>query len=137
VVPENRLANAHLEAASGDQNAAAVPIRRLDELLATVPRVDLLKIDVEGHERSVLQGAADIIKRSPGIRVIMEWSIEQMRAADTSADAMLDAIACLKLAACKLPASLHEFKLEELAYSRDELQATPYANILLVRSDSA
>lgn len=134
-IPENRSANAHLGAAVGDRNAITVPIQRLDQLLENVSRVDLLKIDVEGHERSVLLGARNIIQRSPKIRIIMEWSIEQMMAAETTADAMLDVFAGMKLAACKLPASLREFKLEDLAYSREELKATPYCNILLVRSD--
>lgn len=137
VVPENRLANAHLTATVGDPSAATVPIQRLDQLLANVSRVDLLKIDVEGHERSVLQGACEVVQRNPGIRIIMEWSIEQMMAAGTTPDAMLDVITGLKLAACKLPASLHNLQIEDLAYSREELKGTPYANILLVRSDAA
>jgi hypothetical protein len=41
-----------------------VPLRRLDDLLRDIPRVRLLKIDVEGSEKFVIQGAPDVLKRT-------------------------------------------------------------------------
>lgn len=41
-----------------------VPVRTLDEALAALPRIDLLKIDVEGYERSVLEGASAVLGRT-------------------------------------------------------------------------
>ncbi len=43
--------------------ALRVPLRRLESLAAelTLDRLDLIKIDVEGHERQVLDGAASIL----------------------------------------------------------------------------
>lgn len=40
-----------------------VPTRRLDDLLAETGEISCIKIDVEGHERAVLRGAAGIIAR--------------------------------------------------------------------------
>jgi FkbM family methyltransferase len=62
---------------------------RLDTLLKDTSRVDLLHMDIEGSEPAAIAGGQAIIKRSPGIAVIMEWSplyclaperIEQSRA---------------------------------------------------------
>jgi FkbM family methyltransferase len=45
--------------------AIAVPLRRLDSILREreFARLDLIKIDVEGHERFVLAGAAETLRR--------------------------------------------------------------------------
>lgn len=41
-----------------------VPSRRLDDWLKDVPRIDLLKIDVEGFEKWALAGAGEVLKRT-------------------------------------------------------------------------
>ena len=41
-----------------------VPMRTLDTLLAAVPGISLLKIDVQGFEREVLKGAAQVLTRT-------------------------------------------------------------------------
>jgi FkbM family methyltransferase len=43
--------------------AESFAVAPLDELLAALPRIALLKADVEGHELPVLQGAAGLIAR--------------------------------------------------------------------------
>lgn len=50
----------------GDFSLIHVPVRRLDGLLAGRPdidRIDFIKIDVEGHEIEVLEGARDTLTR--------------------------------------------------------------------------
>jgi Methyltransferase FkbM domain len=49
-----------------------VPVRRLDDIVADagVDRIGLLKIDVEGWERQVLDGAKDCLQRTD--RVVLE-----------------------------------------------------------------
>jgi FkbM family methyltransferase len=58
-------------AGTGHQ-ALCVPLRSLDSLAAEyrLDRLDLIKIDVEGHERRVLDGAAAIIERRRPVLVI-------------------------------------------------------------------
>ncbi len=55
------------------QKNALVEAVSLDEALGDA-RVDLLKIDTEGCEQRVLEGATGVIERNPGLRVIMEWN---------------------------------------------------------------
>jgi FkbM family methyltransferase len=56
---------ARIGAASGGHQALNVCLRTLDSLAAEfgLDRVDMIKIDVEGHERRVLGGAASILER--------------------------------------------------------------------------
>jgi FkbM family methyltransferase len=54
------------DTSSADPDPAAerirVPVATLDTALAGTPRLDLLKIDVEGYELEVLQGARELIR---------------------------------------------------------------------------
>lgn len=52
-----------------------VPQRRLDDVLADQD-VDLLKIDVQGHELAVLHGATDVLRRTRA--VLVEISVLQI-----------------------------------------------------------
>lgn len=58
-----------------------VPQERLDVLLADRP-VDLIKIDVEGMEYEVLQGAAGLLQRTPGPALVFESEPNSLGAAD-------------------------------------------------------
>jgi FkbM family methyltransferase len=57
-------ANGHLSRIvnAGMPNSTLATVRRLDDL--DIPLPDLIKIDVEDHERAVLEGAASVIKTS-------------------------------------------------------------------------
>lgn len=50
----------------------SVPAHRIDDLLPAGLAVDLVKIDVEGHELPVLQGMTDVLRRSPDIKILFE-----------------------------------------------------------------
>jgi hypothetical protein len=56
---------ARIGPASAGYEALRVPLRSLDSLAAEhgLDRLDLIKIDVEGHERQVLDGAAALLDR--------------------------------------------------------------------------
>lgn len=69
--------SAHLAipmAAPSYTESFAVPATRLDDALADVPSLDLLRMDSEGTEGLVLLGAQQIMERSPKLVVVMEWS---------------------------------------------------------------
>ncbi|WP_158292220.1 FkbM family methyltransferase [Paracraurococcus ruber] len=55
-----------------------VPARRLDDLLPEAARLDLIRLDIEGAEPLALRGAEGVIRRSPGLRIIAEWSVPMM-----------------------------------------------------------
>ena len=47
-------------------------VRRLDDVLDAVATVDLMKIDVEGHEPAVIRGLQQILARSPQLKILFE-----------------------------------------------------------------
>jgi FkbM family methyltransferase len=87
----------HLAAANrGDHRTVAAAERRerimvdavvLDDLLSAEPRVDLLKIDVQGSEPAVLRGLARTLGRSTGVRVLCELSPDLIRRGGADAEA--------------------------------------------------
>jgi FkbM family methyltransferase len=60
-----RMNNADFEQLRSD-------VCRLDDVLPSDTKVDLVKIDVEGHELQVLRGMERIIETSPGIVILFE-----------------------------------------------------------------
>jgi FkbM family methyltransferase len=63
---------AHIGPARAGHQALRVPLRSLDSLAGErrLDRLDLIKIDVEGHERQVLDGAASILDRYHPVLVL-------------------------------------------------------------------
>ena len=64
------------------------PAISLDELMGNI-RVDVVKIDVQGAELAVLQGMKGVLRNSPNIRIVMEFSPGLLRADDIDAVAAL------------------------------------------------
>jgi len=59
---------------SGDgREEIDVPVVSLDDYFLTGQRVDLIKIDVQGYELSVLQGAKRVLKENRDVKVLMEF----------------------------------------------------------------
>jgi FkbM family methyltransferase len=75
---------------SGDgRSSIDVPVVCLDEYFPPGQRVDLLKIDVQGYELSVLQGAERILKENRDIKVLMEfWPYGLSKASVAPADVL-------------------------------------------------
>jgi FkbM family methyltransferase len=57
------------------------------------PPVDLVKIDVEGHEVAVLRGMTALAHRQPGLAVIIEFNERTLAAAGESVASFADALA--------------------------------------------
>jgi FkbM family methyltransferase len=58
---------------AGEFQRFAVPTARLDEVLGGASQIDMIKIDVEGHEDAVLAGAAAVLdKHRPSILIELE-----------------------------------------------------------------
>ncbi len=54
-----------------------VPMVRLDDVIGDDP-VDVIRIDAEGAEPLILEGARQILRRSPTILICMEWGVGMM-----------------------------------------------------------
>jgi FkbM family methyltransferase len=61
--PSNPSNSSFYEIPNPEMQARIVPVRRLDTLFreGVIPKADFLKVDVEGHERDVFLGAADLL----------------------------------------------------------------------------
>lgn len=76
-VPENEPKNAHVlrEAREG---ALSIKSERLGDLLAGWPKIDFIKMDVEGAEEAALSGAAQLIERDRP-KLLLEYNIHRCR----------------------------------------------------------
>jgi FkbM family methyltransferase len=72
--PALHLGGGHIgpEGEVAGHTAVSTETHRLDTLLGPDFRCDLAKIDVEGHELSVLEGMRTIVESSPDIKILFE-----------------------------------------------------------------
>ncbi len=78
VVPARRSMNARLSQEAGPTDAVVdVKSVTIDALTREWPRVDLMKIDVEGAEEKVWQGMQRTIGENPGLVVILEFNVDR------------------------------------------------------------
>lgn len=89
-VPAEHGANGSLSAPLGVEcSQIPVSVKPLDAVLPHDLAVDIMKIDVEGHEAGVLRGAREVLARSPNLHLILEWSTKQMAAAGVAPEDVL------------------------------------------------
>ncbi|MBC5785604.1 FkbM family methyltransferase [Ramlibacter sp. USB13] len=129
-VPADRAANGSLtRSADGRDDLVDVPLRRLDDLVPAGTAIDLVKLDVEGHEYGVLSGARRVIAESPRLEVVMEWSSRQMIAAGYRPSHMLQLLETLGLEIMRIP----EGEGAPEPYPVNVLDDDAYDNVLLKR----
>jgi FkbM family methyltransferase len=63
----------HTYDAGDGRKGIEVPIVSLDDYFKQGERVDLVKIDVQGHEMNVLEGAKRVLVENPAMAVLMEF----------------------------------------------------------------
>lgn len=136
--PADRAANARLSVESDEagERGFRAPMLPLDDIVPEGLAVDILKVDVEGHELEVFEGAERVIAQSPDIRVVMEWSPKQMKEAGVSAEALAVTLTRLDLVARRLPETktLAGLTPENSPFIRfEELSRMAYDNILLTK----
>ena len=78
VVPQHRSMNARLSEVAGPTDAVFdVQTVTVDALTREWPRVDLVKIDVEGAEEAVWEGMQRTITQNPGLVLILELNVDR------------------------------------------------------------
>ena len=71
---------------------------RIDDLATRFNgRLDFMKVDVEGAEPLVFEGARETIAANPGLNIVMEWSPGQIRDAGFDVPKFLEALAGMDL----------------------------------------
>jgi len=134
-VPRGLVANGSL-AQRGDCDAYVVEAKRLDDMISPGTVIDTMKLDVEGYELDVLKGATRVLKESPNVRLILEWSLVQMQGLHDPRD-VLAYCESLGLFPHRVP-FLEPSNPEEwraLRMDTDTLLAIEYENILMRHDD--
>ncbi|MEJ0052115.1 MAG: FkbM family methyltransferase [Methylovirgula sp.] len=117
------------EAPSEPFTVKCIPI---DDLLPRLGgRVDFMKIDVEGAEPLVFEGAEKTIAANPQIRIVVEWSPGQLIAAGFEVSSYLSSLESMGL----MPFDIEpDGSLKALSF--EELSQLPYrAGVVLKRPD--
>ncbi len=99
---------------------------RLDDLLADLPRIDVMKIDVEGAEVHVVTGLARTLDANPALTIMFEWSPAQITDVGDNPGRLLD----------RLTSHGFRFRLLEAGLStidRAGLLGLPYGNVVAAR----
>jgi FkbM family methyltransferase len=78
----------------------------IDQFLPERLSVDLVKIDVEGHEPYVIRGMQETIRRSPNIRIFVEF-VEEFLTRTVAADRFAAEIDALGFAICRVLPRAH------------------------------
>jgi FkbM family methyltransferase len=102
---------------------------RIDDRLADVPSIDLLRMDAEGSEGLALHGAAALIARSPRLRIVTEWSPAMLAARTSPADLA----AWLGGQGFRAWTIARSGRLEQVAI--DALPGLPHGELVLSRQD--
>jgi FkbM family methyltransferase len=97
-----------------------------DYFLDKQPKIDLLKVDVEGAEPSVFEGARNILRLNPDIQILCEWSPDQMTTARQRPEQLVKLWKEHQLRAFSIHTGLQEVNLDTLANGG-------YQNLLLHR----
>ncbi len=130
------LATADMEPANSVNERAPetltfeVDVLRLDDILRDEPKVDLIKVDVEGFETAVFRGGSETLQR-PGLKIVFEWAQTQTRAAGFDPAMVLQ---LLRQYGYRLFDAETFLDKENPNHLTDEaILATGYANLLALR----
>ncbi len=110
-----------------------VPVVRLDErIIQSCQKVNLIKIDAEGGELEVLESAAAVIKRNPGIALVVKFRSAHLKRADRSTQHWLSAFTDLGL--CYRAINPDTGGLED--WSLEQLENSDSVNLFFARANS-
>ncbi len=93
-------------------------------------RVDVIKMDVEGHEGPALRGMRNLLARSPDVRIMMEYGPQMMKASGMAAPEVCGFLDGLGLSAWTID---NAGAITPIAWSDLAAQTTGLQNILAAR----
>ena len=91
----------------GQAPSFSVEVTTLDEFFAN-ERADVVKMDIEGSEGSVLKGMRGLIRRSPAMKLFCEFNPTFLRAAGTDPAAFVSELAAHGFTVWEISQSGHE-----------------------------
>jgi FkbM family methyltransferase len=112
-----------------EESVVEVEAARLDDLLDSIPRVDVIKVDVEGAELRAFHGLERTLRDNPAVIVMFEWSPAQIELVGDAPADLVDFLAGLGFT----------FRLieDDLApIERARLVDLAYGNVVASRSGS-
>ena len=79
---------------AGSASSIEVTVTTLDAYFAALgwPRVDVVKMDVEGVETKVLDGMRELVRHHPGLRIIFEYHLGQLDRAHVTGASLIDKV---------------------------------------------
>jgi len=114
----------------GVRHSVEVDMTTIDAFLPPDLAVDLVKIDVEGHEPFVIRGMERTIARSPNIRLVIEF-VDHMLHHTMKPPEFVDYIRSLGFGICRI---LPKFQIEPVAPGEE---ITGFNYLLLTRTPEA
>ncbi|CAN1500362.1 fkbM_fam, methyltransferase, FkbM family [Burkholderiaceae bacterium] len=117
---------------AGDaRKSIEVPLFSLDDYFQSGRRIDWIKLDVQGAELMVLQGAQRTIRENPQLKIVMEFSPYSLDRANTSPIYLLEFIRSLGLEIYVLenPEKIFIYEIS-VDYQLEEMD---YCNLMLRR----
>ncbi|CAH0303946.1 FkbM family methyltransferase [Roseomonas sp. CECT 9278] len=93
-------------------------------------RLDVIKMDVEGHEGPALRGMRELLARSPDVRIMMEYGPQMMHASGMAAPEVVALLEGLGLSAWTID---HEGGIAPAAWADLASQTSGLQNILAAR----
>ena len=100
-------------------NSVEVEVQTLDDFLKDFGhRVDFAKIDVQGAESAVIQGMRQIIKNNKNLKLVVQFSPEQLRGFDSSPEELLNRL------------TGYGFKLYQIGESKEQMVPVDIASLI-------
>lgn len=118
----------HTERETGRaSHEVAVPVDKLDAVMHGCPGIDFMKMDAEGHEPEIIDGAREILARSKNLKMLMEFVPPILDA--EKARAMLRTLRELGLIIYRLDTDANLTRYDD----DDALMAIDFSDLVVVR----
>ena len=123
----------------GSSETVSVPCISLDEFLdkAGKPAVDVVKIDVEGAELSVLRGMRQTVARLPGLKLIIEYCPKNLRGSGVDPRAVYDELKAGGFTIQSIRDDGGTRDIDRFESLEPVLNPSGYTNLLCTRDDKA